>query len=409
MPILYKGMLKYEAVVAARVRVVIVLPLLTSRTGPPRFVSGLARALRARGHEVYVYSLLYQPESTFEELREERVEELSKTGFHFLRGVVTRTLRAFQRKYGKIGVYINGVPLSVFISPILVFISVLKVKPDVVIVNSGNTLMFLLKSLCRILVRKDVKFVLYYHGFLETQANTLLAKLLRPFEKLSMLKCVFIANSRTMADEFEKTIGIRPLVLNIGIDIEKFSRITRQDNGHTLLYVGRFSPYRRHDFLLGVIKLLRENGFKVRLILAGALSSADIQYLRYLLRKIDELNLKDQVVILPNVSDDELLRLYSKVTIYVNPIEETYGINILEALAAGLPVVTLKGGQSDIVRHGIEGFLVKEDPQEWCKALIKLLTDKDLWCRMSEAARRRAMELSWGRVVTKLELILNKL
>lgn len=390
-------------------RVVIILPLLTSRTGPQRFVSGLARALRARGHEVHVYSLLYQPESTFEELREERVEELSKTGFYFLRGVAIRILRAFQRKYGKIGVYINGVPLSIFISPILVLISVLKVKPDVVIVNSGNTLMFLLKSLCRILVRKDIKFVLYYHGFLETQANTLLAKLLRPLEKLSMLKCIPITNSRAMANGFEKTIGVKPLVLSIGIDIEKFGRIARHSNRRTLLYVGRFAPYRRHDFLLEVVQLLREKGFKVRLIIAGTLSIADVKYLHYLLKKINELGLKDQVTIVNINSDNELLQLYSRSTIYVNPIEETYGINILEALAAGLPVVTLKGGQSDIVRHGVEGFLIRDDPQEWCEVIARLLTDEELRHKMSEAARRRAMEFSWHRIAMKLEFILSKL
>jgi len=95
--------------------------------------------------------------------------------------------------------------------------------------------------------------------------------------------------------------------------------------------------------------------------------------------------------------DDGILKLYSKVTIYVNPVEETYGINILEALATGLPVVTCrKDGQLDIVKDDVEGFLVSNDIKEWAKVIQTLLTDKELYYRMPKAAR--AQEFSWERV-----------
>jgi len=386
----------------------IILPLLTSRTGPQRFVAEVAKALRAKGHEVHVYSLLYFSESTFESLRKERVNEALRWGSRPLRGLARKILETFQRKQGRLAIYVSGVSLSIFISPAITFLS-LRIRPDVVIVNSGNTLMCLVKPLFRLLLGKDVKFILYYHGFLETRANTLLAKLLRPFERLSMLTCTFVTNSRDMAEEFLKATGIKPKVLNIGIDLERFAHVRRVDEGRTLLYVGRIAPYRRQDFLLEVARLLKERGEKFKLIIAGSLNPSDIEYYRKLLRKIDEFDLRDEVIIATNVSDDELLKLYSKGTVYVNPVEETYGINILEALAMGMPIIAFKkGGQLDIVRHGVEGFLTGEDPKQWAELISRLLTDKKLYNKMSKAALDRVKDFSWNNLIVKVEALLRK-
>ena len=63
----------------------------------------------------------------------------------------------------------------------------------------------------------------------------------------------------------------------------------------------------------------------------------------------------------------------------MNPAEETYGINILEALSCGMPVIAYKyGGQLDLIRHGVEGFLVGDYPKEWVEPISRLLTDKKL-------------------------------
>ena len=70
---------------------------------------------------------------------------------------------------------------------------------------------------------------------------------------------------------------------------------------------------------------------------------------------------------------------------------ENKGINILEALAAGLLVVTCrKGGQLDIVRNSVEELLVGDNLEEWARAIQTLLSNKELYHMMSKAARLRA-------------------
>jgi len=210
-----------------------------------------------------------------------------------------------------------------------------------------------------------------------------------------------------MANSFWRATGIRPMVLNIGIDLRKFTMLTKRDYGRTLLYVGRISAYRKQDFLLEVVKLLKKRGLKVKLIFAGSLSLSDVDYYSRLLRRVNELDLEEEVIIANISSDDELLDTYSRGTVYLCPVAETYGINVLEALASGMPVVTLnEGGQLDIVRHNVEGFLVSEDPKEWVEAISKLLVDRELYDRMSKAALNRAKEFSWDSVIVKLESLL---
>jgi glycosyltransferase involved in cell wall biosynthesis len=67
---------------------------------------------------------------------------------------------------------------------------------------------------------------------------------------------------------------------------------------------------------------------------------------------------------------------------------------VLEAMAAGLPVVTTdRGAIAETVIDGVNGFVLDEpDPKDLAERLLRLLSNKDLRRRMSEAARRRYME-----------------
>jgi glycosyltransferase involved in cell wall biosynthesis len=71
---------------------------------------------------------------------------------------------------------------------------------------------------------------------------------------------------------------------------------------------------------------------------------------------------------------------------------EAFGLAALEAMACGVPpVATLTGGVSELVTHGVDGFLEPvSDVESQAARVVSLLTDDALYDRISAAARRTA-------------------
>jgi len=74
--------------------------------------------------------------------------------------------------------------------------------------------------------------------------------------------------------------------------------------------------------------------------------------------------------------------------------KEGLGLAVLEAMAAGKPVVaTNVGGVSSIVKDGVNGFLVEPSRHELLvEPTIRLLKDKELYQRMSQAGREMVIQ-----------------
>ncbi len=112
---------------------------------------------------------------------------------------------------------------------------------------------------------------------------------------------------------------------------------------------------------------------------------------------------KSTATISTNVGRDDLRRLYGSAKIFWhaaglgNPdstpeLNEHFGMTTVEAMASGcVPIVINKGGQPEIVEHGVSGFVWSsvDELQEYTTAIAQ---DPDLCQRMSTAARNRARQ-----------------
>ena len=142
------------------------------------------------------------------------------------------------------------------------------------------------------------------------------------------------------------------------------------------------------------------------------------------LKKATQLGAECNANIHANLSPVQLKRLYQQSKIFwhaagLNVDEDShpefiehFGMTTVEAMAAGcVPVVINKGGQPEIVEHGVSGFLWNT-PEEWQNYTIRLMQDEALFQKMSGAARNRARVFSReafvGRVQSMLATSLNK-
>jgi len=95
------------------------------------------------------------------------------------------------------------------------------------------------------------------------------------------------------------------------------------------------------------------------------------------------------------VSGEAKARLLAEAAVYVLPsYNENLPVSILEAMAAGLPVVSTRvGGIPDAVRHGVDGFLVEPGAkEELAEQVLRLLGDPALRSRLGASGRQRALE-----------------
>ena len=110
------------------------------------------------------------------------------------------------------------------------------------------------------------------------------------------------------------------------------------------------------------------------------------------------------------VSEEEKAEAYARATIFAMPSDhETFGHTYLEAWSAGLPVIA---GDipplREVVREGIDGLHVANDPRPIADAILKLLRDPDRARRMGAAGRERLeREFSWPAVGKRTEAAYN--
>ncbi|MGI8819818.1 MAG: glycosyltransferase [Chthoniobacterales bacterium] len=154
-----------------------------------------------------------------------------------------------------------------------------------------------------------------------------------------------------------------------------------------LLYVGRVSKEKDLDVLATAYRQLRDSGLAVQLYIVGLGPYASA--LRELL---------PDAVFTGYLAGEELAAAYASADIFVFPsTTDTFGNVIIEAQAAGLPVVVSDvGGPKELVEDGVNGFVTRAlDAGAFATAIRTLASDEGLRARMSAEARVRVAGRSW--------------
>jgi Glycosyl transferases group 1 len=107
----------------------------------------------------------------------------------------------------------------------------------------------------------------------------------------------------------------------------------------------------------------------------------------------------DSVRVTGFVPEDDLARLYAGCAVFCFPsLYEGFGLPVLEAMAAGAPVVTSKTSSLPEVGGDAVVYVQPEDERSIASAMERLLRSPEERARLGARARQRATEFSWGRV-----------
>ena len=188
-------------------------------------------------------------------------------------------------------------------------------------------------------------------------------------------------------------------VIPHGVDLERFSpKVAPIEQFHdgklNILFVSRLEKRKGAKYLLQAYKTAKKDCPPSRLIMVGPGDKSRREYERW----VRAVKLED-VVFTGHVPYADLPRYYHTADIFSIPAvgQESFGIVLLEAMAAGKPIVATNiEGYANVVNSGAEGILVKpKDEQALASALVSLANDKNLREQMGAKGRAKAEALSW--------------
>ncbi|MBI2873817.1 MAG: glycosyltransferase [Firmicutes bacterium] len=165
------------------------------------------------------------------------------------------------------------------------------------------------------------------------------------------------------------------------------------------LYVGRLGAEKNLDLLLRAFAVTTRRVPGARLVLVG-----DGPFRGRLEELSVRMGLGGVVTFAGLCTRERVKSWYASADIFLFASQtETQGLVILEAMAAGLPVAAVEAsGVREVVRHGVDGFLVSPDPDTLGNAAAGILTEPQLRKTMAEAAKARAREFSAAAMTGRL-------
>ncbi len=183
-------------------------------------------------------------------------------------------------------------------------------------------------------------------------------------------------------------------------EVERFRQANGLRGGPVIGAIARLSPVKGLDLLLKVTPSLLKDFPGLQVLLVG-----DGPAREELVRLAYDLGIADRVVISHPVEDTRVP--LATLRAFVAPAwREGFGLAIVEAMAAGVPVVaTDAGGPSEIIRDGVSGFLMSPgDSVTLERTLRTLLQDEAVRERVIERARgEAAARFNLDRVVQEVE------
>ena len=196
----------------------------------------------------------------------------------------------------------------------------------------------------------------------------------------------------------------RIMLLSNAVDVERFKRpadFKREQTGHDMIRLvntGSFVDNKNQAFLIDVALSLKQRGYLVNFDLLG-----DGPNRSKIENKIKDNGLYTSVFCHGRV--DNVEEYLHNADIYVHAaLSEAFGLVLIEAMAAGLPVICLDGiGNRDIVEEGKNGFMITgQDPELFADKILQLHHDIKLYTEMSGYTQHFAGKYDMKQYVVRL-------
>ncbi|PIR98958.1 hypothetical protein COT87_02015 [Candidatus Collierbacteria bacterium CG10_big_fil_rev_8_21_14_0_10_44_9] len=161
--------------------------------------------------------------------------------------------------------------------------------------------------------------------------------------------------------------------------------------GNYILFLGTIQPRKNAIKLVQAFYLLRQSGYKGKLVIAGSIGWLADETLSVIKNSPEA---KD-IILTGYVSDETRKALYTYADVYVLPsLYEGFGVPAIEAMACGAPVAVANNSSLPEVVKDAGLLFNASDPADIARAVTEIKSDREHWVKKSLA---RAKHFSWAK------------
>ncbi len=180
---------------------------------------------------------------------------------------------------------------------------------------------------------------------------------------------------------------------------------------YDIAFVGRFASIKRIDDIIKATKILSDEGILLKVLLIG-----DGPLAKNLKQMTTAFHLENLINFAGIVKGEEKLKLLSLSRFFVMPSErEGFSLSTLEAMSLGVVPIVARPKYEELfgighyLKDGVNGLVYNVgNVLELANCIKKLYYDPDLTKRLSEAARKTALEFTWDRSAELLDNFLEE-
>jgi glycosyltransferase involved in cell wall biosynthesis len=234
--------------------------------------------------------------------------------------------------------------------------------------------------------------------------ESLIERLMLKLDVLGIKRAAhIIAASQHTRDDLVQYLGIpeeKITVIYNGSDCRVFKPLNGEGeslDGRFILYVGSERPRKNLGRLFEAFAELRPEFDGLKLVKVGPVGRSRA-YRRDTLRKLKCLAIKDDVVFVDYVPENDLAGYYKSAELLAYPsLYEGFGLPPLEAMCSGCPVVTSNTSSLPEV-VGEAGIMVSPtDTDGWVEAMRRVLSNRELRSEMITKGLQQSRKFSWDR------------
>lgn len=242
---------------------------------------------------------------------------------------------------------------------------------------------------------KRRRIIFTVHSEASRISNMFSLQLFKRLNRKNLIKVIGVSKFASL--RFEEVFGANDVMTIYNpVDIECYDNYSKpQHENIRLINVARFYPVKNHRLLIDAFSLVCKEITNVQLYLVG-----DGQEYENIKKYVREKRVENKVIFTGYREDVAELLVQSDIFV-MSSLSEAFPISVIEALAAGLPVVATKvGGLPELVSDN--GILVEtNNASQLCAAMLRLIRDERKRKQMGRISLKKSALFSISNVLSQ--------